>query len=62
MAILELAKVKRQVLLRNVDVSPVDPPLHVAPKRFDCVGVNVAAHILFLTVIDGLMVEAMALD
>ena len=48
MAILELAKVRRQVLLRNVHVSPLDAALHVGPKAFNCVGVHVAAHIFFL--------------
>ncbi len=35
MAILELAQVKLQVLLRNPNVSPVDPALHLAPERLD---------------------------
>jgi hypothetical protein len=34
-AILELAKVKLQVLLRNPNVSPVDPALHLRPERID---------------------------
>jgi len=47
MAILELAKVKLQVLLRNPNVSPVDAALHLRPERLDGVGVNVAANVLF---------------
>lgn len=35
MAILELAKVKLQVLLQNPNVSPVDPALHLRPERLD---------------------------
>ena len=45
MAILELAKVSLQVLLRNPNVSPVDPALHVGPKAFNRIGVNVAANV-----------------
>jgi hypothetical protein len=35
MAILELAQVKLQVLLRNPNVSPVDTALHLRPERLD---------------------------
>ena len=42
MAILELAQVKLQVLLRNPNVSPVDPALHVRPERFNRVRVHIA--------------------
>jgi hypothetical protein len=47
MAILELAKVSPQVLLRNPNVSPVDSAFHVSPKAFNRIRVNVTACILF---------------
>lgn len=46
MAILELAQVSLQVLLRNPNISPVDPALHAGPERLNAVRVNVAANVL----------------
>ena len=62
MAILELAKVGLQVLLRNPNVSPVDPAFHVRPERFDRIRMHIAANIFFGAVIDGLVVKAEPLD
>ncbi len=62
MPVLELPQVSLQILLRNGDVSPADPALHVRPERFNGVGVNVAANIFFHAVVNGRMPVAVALD
>lgn len=60
MAILELAQVSLQVLLRNPNVSPANAPFHVRPKRLDRARVNVAAHIFLRRVIDRFVLIAVA--
>ena len=54
MPVLKLPKVLLEMTVRNVDVSPRNPALHVRPKPLDSVRVNLAPHILTLGMVDRL--------
>src|SRR6187455_2744522 len=53
-----LGGVKRQVPARNLVVGPVDRTLELRPEAFDCVGVNVAAHVLPAAMVDNVVIVA----
>lgn len=55
MAILELAQVSLQVLLRNPNISPLDAALNVRPERLDGVRMNITPNVFFRAVIDRAM-------
>jgi hypothetical protein len=55
MAKLELGKIERQIFLADMVVGSDDSALQKRPERIDILGMNLAAHILALTMRDGFM-------